>query len=71
MSKASEILRRLFWHCWKKEILSFSFLRLSISDKFLVESFSSFKELFKSGYIVDLLSARPLDKYASLNKKLS
>ena len=32
---------------------------------------NSFKELFKSGYIVDLLSARPLDKYASLNKKLS
>ena len=32
---------------------------------------STFEEMLKNGYIVDLLSARPLDKYASLNKKLS
>lgn len=32
---------------------------------------STFEEILKNGYIVDLLSARPLDKYASLNKKLS
>lgn len=30
----------------------------------------AFKELKNKGYIVDLLSARPLDKYASLNQNL-
>ena len=31
----------------------------------------SFNKMLEDGYIVDLLSARPIDKYASLLKKLS
>ena len=31
----------------------------------------AFRNLMSSGYIVDLLSARPLDKYASLKNNLS
>ncbi len=52
----------LFWKEYR-EYMAYGKVKKGVSN--------SFKELFKSGYIVDLLSARPLDKYASLNKKLS
>ena len=52
----------LFWQ-EHREDMAFGKVKDGVSE--------AFEEMMKKDYIVDLLSARPLNKYASLNKKLS
>lgn len=52
----------LFWKEYREK-MAYGQVKQGVSN--------SFEELIKNGYVIDLLSARPLDKYASLYKNIS